>query len=135
MSLRIGKLAEAAGVGVETIRFYQRRGLLQQPQRHSPGYREYSPDDVARLRFIKSAQQLGFTLKEIAELMKLEQDARAQCGDVQVRATAKVRVIDEKVAALMRMRNELERLSMCCPREQPLSECRLVSCLSGSTDA
>ena len=130
MSLRIGKLAEAAGVGVETIRFYERRGLLAQPERQSSRYREYAADDVARIRFIKSAQQLGFTLHEIAELMRLEEDSRAQCGDVQQRATDKVRVIDDKIAALLRMRGELERVSGCCPSDQPLSECRLVSCLA-----
>lgn len=135
MSLRIGKLAEAAGVGVETIRFYERRGLLAQPERRKSGYREYAADDVARIRFIKSAQQLGFTLKEISELMQLEADANAQCGDVQTRATEKVRGIDEKIAALMRMRHELERLSGCCPSDQPLAECRLMGCLSGTCDA
>lgn len=132
MSLRIGKLAAAAGVGVETIRFYERRGLLAQPARRRSGYREYAADDVVRIHFIKAAQQLGFTLNEIAELLQLEQDSRAQCGDIQQRAGGKLRVIDEKIAALQRMRSELDRLSGCCPGEQPLSECRLVECLSGT---
>jgi Hg(II)-responsive transcriptional regulator len=135
MSLRIGKLAEAAGVGVETIRFYERRGLLAQPARRQSGYREYATEDVTRIRFIKSAQQLGFTLKEISELIRLEQDANGQCGDVQTRATEKMRGIDEKIAALMSMRSELERLSGCCPSDQKLTECRLVACLSGTCDA
>jgi MerR family mercuric resistance operon transcriptional regulator len=135
MSLRIGKLAEAAGVGVETIRFYERRGLLAQPERQRPGYRAYAQDDVARIRFIKSAQQLGFTLKEIAELLQLEQDSRARCGDVQQRAADKVRAVDEKIAALLRMRSELERLSGCCPSDQPLADCQLIGCLAGTCAA
>jgi MerR family mercuric resistance operon transcriptional regulator len=135
MNLRIGKLAEAAGVGVETIRFYERRGLLAQPARRASGYREYAPDDVARIRFIKSAQQLGFTLKEITELMQLERDANAQCGDVQARAAEKMRGIDAKIAALTSMRTELERVSACCPSDQPLALCKLMSCVSGTCAA
>lgn len=135
MTLRIGKLAEAAGVGVETIRFYERRGLLEQPERRASGYREYAADDVARLRFIKSAQSIGFTLSEIGALIELERDSNAQCGDVQERAAEKVRAVDEKIAGLLRMRAELERLAGCCPSDQPLSLCRLTSCLSGTCSA
>jgi MerR family mercuric resistance operon transcriptional regulator len=132
MNLTVGKLARAAGVGVETIRFYERRGLLQQPPKKATGYREYSPDDVARIRFIKEAQAIGFTLKDIGELMQLETDSRAQCGDVQERAQQKVEMVDRKIAELTRMRAELTRLAACCPSDQPLSECRLTSCLAGT---
>lgn len=129
MELTVGKLASAAGVGVETIRFYQKRGLLPQPEA-AHGYRKYEAGDVARVHFIKRAQAIGFTLKEIGELITLEQDANAQCGDVQVRAQEKVGVIDAKVADLLRMREELVALTSCCEHDQPLSECRLMSCLS-----
>ena len=112
MNLTVGKLAQAAGVGVETIRFYERRGLLQQPLKKQSGYREYEPDDVTRIRFIKQAQAIGFTLKEIGELIQLELDSRAQCGDVQQRAAEKVRVVDEKIAELTRMRKALDRLAI-----------------------
>jgi MerR family transcriptional regulator, copper efflux regulator len=132
MNFTVSRLAEAAGVGVETIRFYERRGLIQQPQKNGTGYRKYGPDDVARIRFIKSAQALGFTLNEIGELMQLEDDSRAQCGDVQERAQQKVALVDQKIAELTRMREELTRLSGCCPGDQPLSECRLMNCLSGT---
>ena len=132
MRLTVGKLAEAAGVGVETIRFYEKRGLVQQPSRQGSSYRVYSPDDVVRIRFIKNAQALGFTLKEIAELIELEQDTRSQCSDLQVRADEKVRLIDEKIAELSRMRTELVQLSGACASDQPLSECRLMNCLSGN---
>ena len=132
MSLTVGKLAQAAGVGVETIRYYERRGLLEQPQRRPAGYREYAPDDVERIRFIKSAQAIGFTLNEIGELIALGQDADAQCGDVQARAAVKVQLVDEKIEQLRRMRAELVRLTTCCDSQQSFSECRLVSCLSAS---
>ena len=132
MNLTVGKLAQAAGVGVETIRFYQKRGLLQQPNRSGSGYRIYQPDDVARIRFIKHAQSVGFTLKEIADLIQLEQDSRSRCGDLKVRADEKIRLIDEKIAELNRMRNELAQLSSSCASDQPLSECKLIGCLSGT---
>jgi DNA-binding transcriptional MerR regulator len=103
--------------------------LLAQPEAAS-GYRKYEAKDVARLQFIKRAQTIGFTLSEIGELIQLEQDASSRCGDVQERASSKVRVIDEKIADLMRMREELVRLASCCAHDQPLSECRLMSCLS-----
>jgi MerR family copper efflux transcriptional regulator len=132
MSLTVGKLAEAAGVGVETIRFYERRGLVQQPPRRGTGYRVYQPGDVTRIRFIKNAQALGFTLKEIGDLIELEQDTRSQCSDLQVRSDAKIRLIDQKIEELTRMRSELERLSSSCASDQPLSECKLINCLSGA---
>ena len=132
MNLTVGKLAEAAGVGVETIRFYERRGLLQQPEKKSTGYREYKPDDVARIQFIKSAQAIGFTLKEIGELIQLEADHNSRCGDVQQRAQEKVQLVAQKITQLERMRDELNRLSQCCDSGQPLSECRLMACLTAT---
>ena len=131
MNRTVSKLAEAAGVGVETIRFYQKRGLVPQPARRGPGYRVYDEDSVARIRFIKNAQALGFTLNEIGELIKLEEDTRAQCSDLQVRADEKIAIIDNKLAELTRMREELTRLSRSCASDQPLSECRLMNCLEG----
>ena len=130
--LTVGRLAEAAGVGVETIRFYEKRGLLEQPGRTASRYRVYPDDAVMRIRFIKNAQGLGFTLKEIAELIELEQDTRAQCSDLQVRADDKLALIDAKIAELQRMRAELVRLSGACESDRPLSDCRLMNCLAGN---
>ena len=130
-NLTVGKLASAAGVGVETIRFYQKRGLLAEPVTER-GYRQYAERDVARLRFIKRAQALGFTLKEIGELIELEQDSSAKCDSVQGRAQAKIKGIDDKLADLQRMRTELLNLASSCDSEQPLAECRLMNCLSGA---
>lgn len=131
MSMTVGKLAASAGVGVETIRFYQKRGLIPQPARRGSGYRMYDDDVVARIRFIKNAQALGFTLTEIAELIDLEHDPRAKCGDLQERSDAKIGLIDQEIAALTKMRNELSQLSSACQSDQPLAECRLMNCLAG----
>lgn len=110
-SLTIGKLAAAGGVGVETIRFYQRKGLLEQPTRES-GIRRYGSHDVRRLRFIRQAQAAGFTLEEIKELLELDasEDRR------RARELAKVRIeaLDAKIADLERARNALERLAREC---------------------
>jgi MerR family mercuric resistance operon transcriptional regulator len=132
MNLTVGKLAEAAGVGVETIRFYEKRGLVEQPERRGSGYRIYQPEDVTRIRFIKNAQALGFSLKEIGDLIELERDARSQCSDLQVRTDAKIRVIDQKIEELSRMRSELQRLSSSCSSDQPLSDCKLMNCMAGA---
>jgi MerR family mercuric resistance operon transcriptional regulator len=134
MTLTVGRLARAAGVGVETIRFYEKRGLIAQPQRPKSGYRRYEQNDVARIHFIKRAQSIGFTLKEIGELIQLEQDSQSQCGDVQERAQDKIRAIDEKLADLTRMRGELDRLATHCISTQSLADCGLINCLGTQQD-
>jgi MerR family mercuric resistance operon transcriptional regulator len=132
--MTVGRLAHAAGVGVETIRFYEKRGLVARPQKPSNGYRSYQPTDLARIQFIKRAQSIGFTLSEIGELIRLEEDSRSQCGDVQARALDKIRAIDDKLSDLQRMRVELERLSTHCVSTQPLAQCGLSNCLGTSED-
>ena len=132
MQMTVGKVARASGVGVETIRFYEKRGLIVQPERRPSGYRMYNEETIARVRFIKNAQALGFTLNEVAELIRLEQDSRAQCSDLQVRADAKVTLIDQQIAELQKMRAELTQLSSGCSSDQLLSECRLMNCLAGA---
>lgn len=113
-TMTIAKLAEAGGVGVETVRFYQRRGLLDQPDRDG-GVRRYSVDDAKRLRFIRAAQAAGFTLEEIGLLLGLDAtDNRAQ-----VRAMARDRVsaLDAKIAGLQSARDALDRLATRCAHE------------------
>jgi MerR family mercuric resistance operon transcriptional regulator len=110
-SLTIGKLAAAGGVGVETIRFYQRRGLLEQPTRES-GIRRYGSDDLRRLRFIKQAQGAGFTLEEIKELLDL--DASEDRPRAHALAKARVKALDEKIAELEQARDALRRLAREC---------------------
>jgi MerR family copper efflux transcriptional regulator len=97
--MTIGRAAQRAGVGVETIRFYERRGLIQQPARpQSGGYRLYDEDVVERIRFIRQAQELGFSLREIAELLSLRADPAADCGDVRAQAMTKREEVNRKIA-------------------------------------
>jgi MerR family mercuric resistance operon transcriptional regulator len=110
-SLSIGKLASAGGVGVETIRFYQRRGLLETPAR-ADGIRRYGSDDVRRLRFIRQAQAAGFTLEEIRELLDL--DASEDRSRARELATARVTALEARIAELQRARDALRRLATEC---------------------
>lgn len=113
-SLTIGKLAAAGGVGVETIRFYQRKGLLAQPTRES-GIRRYGADDLRRLRFIKQAQRAGFTLEEIKELLML--DASEDRPRARTLAASRIKTLDAKIAELRAARNSLKRLATECGEE------------------
>jgi MerR family mercuric resistance operon transcriptional regulator len=110
-TLTIGKLAAAGNVGVETIRFYQRKGLLQQPTRES-GYRHYGSEDVRRLRFIRQAQTAGFTLEEIKELLELDAgEDRARAREL---ATGRIRALNDKIADLQQARDALKKLAHDC---------------------
>jgi len=110
--MTIGKLAAAEGVSVETVRFYQRRGLLAKPERRGSGYREYSDADRSRLVFIRRARQFGFTLGEIAELLG---PAQAQStGEIAAAAQAKLAAIDEQIRELMQQRCRLRQLVRVC---------------------
>jgi len=110
--LTIGKLAARAGVGVETVRFYQRRGLLAQPERRGSGFREYTEDDQQRLAFIRRAQQLGFTLTEIGEL--LGPAGPGEAGDVMAAAQAKLTAISQQIRELAEVQCRLRRLVRVC---------------------
>src|SRR5207247_2671094 len=96
-TLSIGQVARLAGVGVETVRFYEREGLLEEPPRRESGYRQYGEDVVARLRFIRRAKELGFTLKEIAGLLALRVDPDTTCADVRQRARTKIADVEAKI--------------------------------------
>jgi MerR family mercuric resistance operon transcriptional regulator len=110
--MTIGKLAEAVGVNVETVRYYQRRGLLEEPARPLYGQRRYSLDDVKRVRFIKRAQALGFTLAEVDQLLRLN-EARS-CKSTRALAVHKLELIDEKISGLRAVRRVLGRLVQQC---------------------
>jgi len=110
--LTIGKFAAAEGVGVETVRFYQRRGLLALPERQRPGYREYSEEDRARLAFIRRARALGFTLGEIRDLLG-PAEARST-GDIVRAAEARLEAVDRQISDLARLRCRLRRLVRVC---------------------
>lgn len=118
-SLTIDALATAADVGVETVRFYERRGLLPHPPRTGSGYRQYPPEAVERFRFIRRAQGLGFTLEEIRDLLELRVDEVAACGPVRAGAEAKIRQVEEKMAELGRIHAAPARLVDACETRKP----------------
>jgi len=110
----IARAAREAGVNIETVRFYERRGLIEQPPK-GDGYRIYSPDQVARIRFIKEAQQIGFSLNEIHELLALRADPSADCADVRQQAIAKLEEVRRKIEQLHQIGAALETLIAACP--------------------
>jgi MerR family mercuric resistance operon transcriptional regulator len=125
--LTIGKLAKAAGVNIETIRYYQRRGLLDEPTKPMGGHRHYSADDVERLRFIKRAQALGFTLSEVGGLLTLEACA---CKETQALAAHKLAMIEQKMAHLAAMRQVLGELVQQCDSGNDDAACPIINALA-----
>ena len=124
--LKIGELAEQGRVNLQTIRYYEREGLLPKPPRLASGYRVFSSDAVRRVRFIKRAQELGFSLKEIKELLSIRIDPERDCSGVQKLARAKVTDIEQKIRTLQAMRKVLGKLATACPGRGPLSECPIL---------
>lgn len=133
-SLKVGEVAKQAGVNLQTIHYYERRGLLPKPPRTGSNYRAYPTDAVLRVRFIKRAQELGFTLKEIKELLSLRAAPRTRCSDVRRRAEAKVQDIDEKVRTLQAMRRALTKLIGECSGSGPVTECPIVEALDSEDE-
>jgi MerR family mercuric resistance operon transcriptional regulator len=131
-TLSIGQLSKEASVNIETVRYYERRGLLPEPKRRESGYREYSQDDVFRIKFIKRAQELGFTLKEISELLELRVDSTTTCGEVKKQAEAKIADIEEKIGALKKMKAALGKLASSCNENAPLDGCPILEYLNES---
>jgi MerR family mercuric resistance operon transcriptional regulator len=128
----IGKAAEAAGVGVETIRFYERRQLIRQPPKPPHGgYRVYSDDIIRQLRFIRRAQDLGFSLREIRELLSLRTTGDADAADVHEHALEKLRDVDRKIERLQRIRHALSGLLEACPGQGGLRCCSIYEALEG----
>ena len=132
--LKVGEVAQRAGVNLQTVHYYERRGLLPKPPRTDSNYRAYPADAVLRVRFIKRAQDLGFTLKEIQELLSLRAAPRARCGDVCERAEAKVRDIDEKVRTLQAMRTALTKLVGECSGSGPVTKCPILEALDSEAN-
>ena len=127
--MTIGQIARAAGTGAETIRFYERSGLLPRAARTPSGYRQYSSDALLRLRFIIHAKALGFSLREIKELLSLRVTPRKSCADVRHHAEQKIHDIDQRIVALARMKLSLERLSAACIRKTPVGACPILDAL------
>lgn len=126
--LGIGQLAKHAGVGIDTVRYYERNGLLAPRGRLASGYRRYGEPELARLRFIRRAQALGFTLKEIKELLALS--AQRDVGRVKRSAQAKLHDVEARIADLARMREALATLIDACPGHGRAADCPILRALS-----
>jgi MerR family mercuric resistance operon transcriptional regulator len=127
--MTIGELADAAGVGVETIRFYERKKLIVQPKRPSAGFRRYDEEMARRIRFIRQAQELGFTLAEVKQLLELRLDPARSCADVKSEAQTKIADIDEKIQSLQVMRSALVEITRSCSGDGPTSECPILNAI------
>jgi Hg(II)-responsive transcriptional regulator len=127
--MRIGQIAAGAVVNVQTLRYYERRGLLPSPPRGRSGYRDYEPDAVQRVRFIKHAQALGFTLQEIRELLALRLGSAGVCARAEARAEAAIARIDEQLVHLQRMRTMLTELAASCRRQDLTGDCPIMNVL------
>jgi len=125
----IGQLAKRANVNLETIRFYERRGLLPEPPRNKSGHRQYSIIDLRRTEFIKRTQSLGFSLQEIIDLLSCKVESGKTCGDVKKRVKAKLIDVEEKIKALKSMREVLQRLAADCPGKGSLNDCPILETL------
>jgi MerR family copper efflux transcriptional regulator len=134
-SLTIGQLAKAGRVGVETIRFYEREGLIAEPPRLRSGYRQYPASAVRRVRFIRRAKQVGFTLSEIQELLSLRVSGERTCAHVRDLTRVKVADIERRILELERMAAGLKRLSRACRGRGPTSDCPLLDALDQEADA
>lgn len=129
--MTIGRVAEQAGVGIETVRFYEREGLLSEPNRSASGYRLYDADVVARLQFVRRAKELGFTLSEIKELLSLRVDATTSRQDMRAKAQAKIEDIESKIKTLQRMKKALSGLIQECCAKGDGAECPILKALDG----
>jgi MerR family mercuric resistance operon transcriptional regulator len=127
--LTIGHLAKQAGVNLETVRYYERRGLLPRPPRSASGYRLFPTEAVRRLRFIRRAQELGFSLKEIGELLSLRVSRRTTSAAIRARAEAKIADIEAKIRSLESMKKTLRKLTNACAGCGPVAECPILDSL------
>src|SRR5690348_13052914 len=134
VALTIGQVATAADVNIQTIRYYERRGLFPTPRRTPAGYRQYADGAVARLRFIKHAQELGFSLQEIQELLGLRVRHGAACDAVERKTRHKIEVVMQRIRDLQRMKQTLERLAAACMARRPTADCPILDVLEDRDD-
>lgn len=131
-TLTIGQVARRAGVGIETVRFYEREGLIDAPGRGTSGYRQYGEDVIRRLRFIQQAKSLGFSLKEIRDLLALRVSTGTSCAVVRERTLTKIAEVEEKIEALQQIRNALRELTSACSGQGPTSACPILEAMEPS---
>lgn len=132
MSMRIGEVAGRVGVSIETIRYYEREGLLAAPRRRPSGYREYDESTIARLQFIRRTKELGFSLDEIKQLLGLWFNTSTRCVHVRARAASKIADIEDKIRSLEGMKRSLRKLIAECEATDSLDECPLLEGLGVS---
>ena len=130
-TMTIGQLAKQTDVTIDSIRFYERRGLIAEPERTESNYRRYTLDAASRLRFIKRAQKLGFSLDEIKGLLNLHHDPKASKADVKARTESKILDIQQKIQDLNKMLEALEQLNELCDGHGPIEECPILDTLAG----
>lgn len=133
-SLSIGTVAERAGVGIDTIRYYEREGLMPPPPRRASGYRIYDQAAIQRLRFIRRAKDLGFTLEEIGELLALSADRDRGVEGVRQRAEARLQAVEQRMRELRRVQRGLKQLIEACPGHGDLAGCPILRALSGNEE-
>lgn len=127
--MKIGELAQRAGVRIDTVRYYERQGLLPPPVRQPSGYRSYAPSDISRLRFVRRAKALGFTLEEIRELLALSGRREDDMGGLKATATEKLADVEAKLTELKRIRDGLKTLVASCPGHGALEQCPILNAL------
>lgn len=132
--MKIGELAELGGVNVQTVRYYERRGLLPEPARTYSGYRRYGEHDVMRLRFILRAKGLGFTLSEVAELLELHANPSRTAEDVRQQALEKIADVESRMRDLERIQSALQRLVEACSGHGRVGECALMHAIGAGED-
>lgn len=124
-AMKIGEVARISGTGIETIRFYEREGLLLEPERRPSGYRQYDEATVERLSYIRQAKELGFTLAEIKELLELS-FAHSNCEHIRQRAEGKITDIESKIRSLQQMKRSLRKIVERCRAKDSTDDCPLV---------
>ena len=132
-ALTIGEIAKQSGVGVETVRYYERKGLLAEPPRKPSGYRQYQPDTIDQIRFILRSKQLGFTLREIRGLLNLRLDTSTTRSDVREQARAKLADIEARIDDLQKMRDSLKALIEQCHGDGQARGCPIIQAIQGNS--
>ena len=127
--MTIGQVARQTGVSVETIRYYEKEGLVDEPERNPSGYRQYPAETIKRILFIQRAKAIGFTLREIHDLLSIQEKPEACCGDVLSRAESKMAEIEAKINELQRMKNALQTLTTECVSDNGLDNCPILDAL------
>ncbi len=134
MTLTIGQVAKSAGVTIDTIRFYEKEGLIPKPPRRHSGHRQYGHEIVERVVFIRRAKQLGFTLSEIVDILELRSDPSSTAQDVKDKASAKIQQIDAKIRELKKIRSELVSLTNACTGSGSTAECPIIESMATIED-